>query len=196
MSKPSEPNLSPLEKHASPTSDFLVDLSVEEHAGITRRKEPVTIGIPLPRGAVVDPSHLGLLDASDQSVVLQTQLLAKWPDGSVKWVLLDFQADVDGHHTATYSLHSVPRRAAVGAQARMTVQTSPDCITVETGRAVFFINRRTLKLFDRVVVGGTEILDGALSRIRLVDDRGREYLPRIVGTAVETEGPVRVTVHL
>jgi len=196
MPTPNQSQLSIFEEHASPTRYFLVVLSVEERAGITRRKEPVTVGIPLPKGAVVDPSHLGLLDASEQSVVLQTQLLAKWPDGSVKWVLLDFQADVDGHHTAAYSLHRVPRRAAVGAQARMTVQTSPDCITVETGRAAFFIDRRTLKLFDRVVVEGTEILDGALSRIQLVDDRGREYLPRIVGTAVETEGPVRVTVHL
>jgi len=196
MSTPNEPNLSSFEKHVSPTSDFLVDLSVEEHGGITRRREPVTIGIPLPRGAVLDPSHLGLLDASEQSVVLQTQVLAKWPDGSVKWVLLDFQADVDGHGTATYSLHRLSQRAAVGAQARMRVHTSPDCITVETGCAVYFLNRRTFNLFDRVVVGGTDILDGTYSRIRLVDDRGREYLPRIAGTSVESDGPVRVTVHV
>ena len=52
--------------------------------------QPVTLGVPLPRGSLRDPAMLRLLDSESNPVPLQTTALSHWPDGSIKWVLLDF----------------------------------------------------------------------------------------------------------
>src|SRR5207253_6359920 len=54
-------------------------------------------------GALRDPAALRLLDAEGKPVPLQTTTLAHWPDGSVRWLLLDFliRALPAGRHTWT-----------------------------------------------------------------------------------------------
>ena len=53
---------------------------------------PVTGGIPLIRGAAPKGVHFALYDENDKPVPLQTTVLARWKDGSARWVLLDFPA--------------------------------------------------------------------------------------------------------
>jgi len=77
---------------------------VEERSGITRFDEPVTVGIPLPPSAVMHPDELVLLDWKGQPSLLQSQVLARWFDGSVKWVLLDFQMSIGAYESVSYQL--------------------------------------------------------------------------------------------
>ena len=71
-----------------------VGLQVVETAGVERCNWPVTRGVPLPGGAVQDPARLGVEDADCRPVAAQFRVLSRWPDRSLKWVLVDFQADV------------------------------------------------------------------------------------------------------
>ncbi|MDE2800786.1 MAG: hypothetical protein OXI94_19135, partial [Gemmatimonadota bacterium] len=71
-----------------------IALTVQEESGIERRAWPVTRGVPLPQGDVAECADLWLEDARGRSVPLQSRSLSHWPDGSIKWVLVDFQADV------------------------------------------------------------------------------------------------------
>lgn len=52
----------------------------------------VSGGVPLPKGALKDASHVRLRHRA-ADVPLQTRALAYWPDKSVKWLLLTFPAD-------------------------------------------------------------------------------------------------------
>ena len=54
---------------------------------------PVTTGLPWPRGKLLDPQKLVLRDAVGKAVRLQARTLDHWPDGSVRWVLLDWIAE-------------------------------------------------------------------------------------------------------
>src|SRR6185369_6768241 len=67
-----------------------VPLTVEDRHGYTRRSENVSTGVPLPRGAVHDVARLAVLDPAGNPVPAQFETLATWPDGSAKWVLVDF----------------------------------------------------------------------------------------------------------
>jgi hypothetical protein len=58
-----------------------------------RGPEPLTCGMPWPRGAVPADAHFELYDDHGQAVPLQSRVLDRWPDGSVRWVLFDWQAD-------------------------------------------------------------------------------------------------------
>ena len=60
-----------------------------------RRGEPVTVGLPWPRGAVKEDQQFRLITPDGNEAPLQTRVLDRWPDGSIRWCLFDFLATVD-----------------------------------------------------------------------------------------------------
>src|SRR6516162_5985930 len=106
-----------------PSADIpsvVLSFSFPPQAG-PRRGEPVSCGIPWPRGVLTDPSKLWLSDSRGQAAVLQTRVLDRWPDGSVRWLLVDWQATDLGSTTATLFAPGPPGEP-VGA--RLKVQQS------------------------------------------------------------------------
>src|SRR5690348_10086941 len=78
-----------------------------------RRGEPVTCGIPWPRGLLQDTANLRLSEGVGRRLPLQARALDRWPDGSVRWSLLDWQADVRG--AAKYRLTVATDRSEAAA---------------------------------------------------------------------------------
>src|SRR5205823_2561646 len=65
-----------------------------------------------------------------------TRTLDRWPDGSCRWVLLDWLSDVDG--AARYRARVSPRsREQPASQLRATVRDG--VVAVNTGRAEFYL---------------------------------------------------------
>ncbi|HMP17900.1 MAG TPA: hypothetical protein PKD72_12810, partial [Gemmatales bacterium] len=73
-------------------------------APLHRQQEPVTLGIPFPAGALQHPEHLHLVHPSGKEIALQTAVLDRWKDGSIRWLLADFQAELAGeaHYQLVY----------------------------------------------------------------------------------------------
>ena len=69
--------------------------------GVTR-PWPVSSGIPLPASELVDPSHVRLTDDAGQSVPCQTEVVSRWQDGSVRWLLVDAQVAAPRTSTLHY----------------------------------------------------------------------------------------------
>jgi len=67
-------------------------------------RAPVSAGIPFKKGALRNASGLTLADSERMPVALQAQCLSKWPDGSCRWILLDFEAEVKSGATASFAL--------------------------------------------------------------------------------------------
>jgi len=65
---------------------------------------PVSAGVPFGRGALKDTAGLTLAGPDGKPVPTQAQCLAKWPDGSCRWVLVDFEASVAGGSDASFTL--------------------------------------------------------------------------------------------
>src|SRR5438552_1663157 len=79
-------------------------LIVTEPLGQARARFPVTRGVPLPPGALREPAVARVTDAAGRAAPVQTRRLMRWPDGSVKWLLVDFQGDVPGGGRSEYTL--------------------------------------------------------------------------------------------
>ncbi|MBK1885949.1 hypothetical protein [Marinobacter sp. DY40_1A1] len=62
-----------------------VAIQIREPNGTARIKEPVGLGIPVPKGTVRNAQQLALMDG-DKPLTVQLQPLAHWPDGSIRWV--------------------------------------------------------------------------------------------------------------
>ena len=50
----------------------------------------MTSGVPFPEGDVADPANIRLL-VGGKEMPLQVEVLSRYPDGSIRWALLDFQ---------------------------------------------------------------------------------------------------------
>ena len=79
---------------ASSASPDEVALTVREPSGVLREAWPVTSGVPIPQGRLRRARRVALRDAQGPAIPVQAEVLSRWPDGSVRWLLLDFQVDL------------------------------------------------------------------------------------------------------
>ncbi len=167
-----------------PPQALQVDLTVGNTLGVARTGEPVTSGVPIPRNVgLTDLSTLRLLDGAGRCVPAQFTPLARWggaPNQAgkpVKWLLLDFQADVPVSASTTYRL--VSSGGATPTFPTLTVSQNASTVSINTGVASFQISKA----------------DGSLSAPHLT----APIVGRATGsdgTAYSTAGPVAVVVAL
>ncbi|MCG3178720.1 MAG: hypothetical protein BIFFINMI_01049 [Phycisphaerae bacterium] len=161
----------------------ITTLTVTESAGVARADEPVTSGVPLPKGLVKDVSELALKTADGKDVPASFSLLNKWPeDGSVRWALLDTNLSVPVDGSVKLSL--VKGTPAVARPVAVT--ETDDAITVDTGMAKFAVSRHGFKMFDSLSLGGTPVLSTPAGGLTAVID-GKKYT-----TAADRKGTVTV----
>jgi len=133
-----------------------VPLTVEESAGVVRRAEPVTSGLPLPRGLLQDVVRLRLYAPDGRAVPAAFRVVNRWDDGSVQWVHVDFLADVVSRAKAVYRLRLSDEPAPLPAQpVRLEAQGSD--IRVDTG-VVQFTVRRTGPFLDTPVLKSADLI--------------------------------------
>jgi hypothetical protein len=85
-----------------------ISLTVAEPSGVKRTGFPVTSGVPLARGALRRDRQAALFDSAGQEVPLQSEVLSRWPDGSIRWLLLDFQVDLAANESREFVLRYGP----------------------------------------------------------------------------------------
>ncbi len=172
-----------------------VPLTVRETAGVAREDWPVTSGVPFPEGQLPSPDNLRLLDAAGARVPVQCQPLAEWPDGSVRWVLLDFLADVPAYAASRYVLEFGNSVRAQTVRTALRVREDRDRIAVDTGVMSFSIAKREFRFLENVRVGDRTV--AGPGRLRMTDCDGREYLARQPDVVeVEELGPLRVCIRV
>ncbi len=178
----------------TPAPEPIRRLVARNPAAIARRDEPVTVGVPFARGELFDIEALSLLDPADRVLPLQRRISSQWPDGSVRWLLLDFQARVAADDQTEYRLVAEDA-PAIDAPA-IEIEDSDEAVIVDTGRARFLFAEGEGPIFRRVEVGEVVAL--------AIDREGDGILADIsgpVGTTTETitveaRGPNRATVRL
>ncbi|MCI0641944.1 MAG: glycoside hydrolase family 127 protein [Gemmataceae bacterium] len=161
--------------------------------------QPITIGVPLPRGFLRQANQVYLCNAAGESVLVQAEALARWSDDSVKWLLVDFVAQglAQGNNEWSLVTRVSPRPQGRGVRSeaqQITVQENGRTSFVATGAATFFLNTSRGLALQQVLVG-SQVMPSALRAV-LVDRKGRRLEPKIESAQFETAGPVRVTLRL
>ena len=165
-----------------------VPLTVTETAGVAR-EEPVTFGIPLPEGALGRPQLVSLMDG-DRPIIAQTRALVRWPDRTVKWLLVSGTVSLQPNETKTLTLALGTNVRPVMLKGAPPLREDGDTITVWTGQSRFTIDRTSGE-------GSIEGPDGALTALpvsRLTADDGTVYTGKAESVEVEEDGPQRVVI--
>lgn len=169
------------------------EISFTEAGGVARLNEPVTTGVPFPRGRLASGDGLVLRDGAGQARPLQTEVLDRWPDGSCKWLLVDFQATVPAHGTSRYSLEIAGGKSPAALGSKILIEDRADAVRIDTGAATFLVDKIDFRPLRQVVVGGVEMLASGAPGMALTDDQGNVRQPKIAACRVETAGPLRAT---
>ena len=175
-----------------------VEEALEQNiSGIDRTNEPITVGIPLPENSgITSINQLGLNGVS----VGQFRVLAKWPNGNIKWVLIDTLISLKANETSKFYL--TEGSGNFGGEDLATEDSN--YIYINTGPAQFRIRKHNFNLFDKVVVNGKEIIkEGESEGIVVEGQRADEEQPSLytsqLGEAtvtIEENGPVRAVVKI
>ncbi len=177
------------------------EVRVTNPTALPFRDYPAAIGVSLPEGGVTDVDTVEATAPDGTRHPVQAMPLAVWPDGSVKWVLIELPADLEAPPKPRSSAYKV--RFSEGAAEPLgdvRVEESADQITVSNGVLTLAFDRKRFALFSSVTLEGAEIIgSGECSDILLEDKFGKRYCASRAAdyrAEVEHAGPVRATVRL
>jgi len=169
-----------------------VAVQVAEPAGVARSNWPLVVNVPFPRGALRDRSSLSLRRGA-RGLPTQVQLLASWPDGSVRWVRIDSSISLRPHETAKLT---VVRAPGTPPERPLTIAKTARAIEVNTGAVHFRIPRDRFAIADDLGMGrGMAPTIGAITASMVVDHRVRPAGPPSAVEVLEA-GPVRGLIEL
>ena len=162
---------------------------------------PVRGGLPFAAGTVPSADRLRLQTPAGP-LPLQAQTLVTWPDGSVKWALLDFVTPGKLPEQLTLTTAS---GSASAPPVRATVERTDDVFVVNTGalRAEIPIPRGPLLRAVSLEGGGTILGPGGVDSFVRVHEQKEHTLRTFAASAaaehtvrIEARGPVRVSVRI
>ncbi|WJW74435.1 hypothetical protein QVG61_07875 [Thiohalobacter sp. IOR34] len=138
---------------------FRVPLELRDLAGVERQGWPVTTGVPLPYGLVQDVASLRLLDEQGREIPCQFEATSRYwaRDGSIRWVLLDFQLDLPAGGKRRLWLSNDQPAAPVAKPIR--IRETADAIEVDTGVLRVRVPRHGGPLLQRVEYRGRPVIE-------------------------------------
>ena len=165
---------------------YRIPLTVAEPSGMARTANPVTSGVPVPEGALADAAACRLLDGAGMELPLQTQALVKWPDGSVKWLLLDFQVDLDPGASCGLTLELGPGvTSAARHSTPVSVRPVEGGVEIETANSRFPVSISALP----------HRIEAVFTARSAEGSRDGLYTARVEDLRVEESGPLRAVVR-
>ncbi len=162
-------------------------VSVAGRRRSARRGEPVTGAVPLPRGAATDADGWSLHASDGAQLPLQAVTTDRWPDGSVRWLLLDTQVDLPDAGRVPLVLRRQP-----GIGGRCAFQETASGITVDVGEYVFHLSHQSPALIGSVTGASGQLYDGTAAEIRVLGADGTRWTVEWQRTVIECAGAVRV----
>lgn len=181
---------------------FPVKFDVKTRGGWQNMIAPVTTGIPLPKGLHINVATLALQTQTGGNVPAQFRVTSRWPGGSIRWVLVDFMADLSGAGgVGKYQLNNGGTGSTTGTS--LSVNNGTSTVVVNTGLVEFTLNKNAFRLFDSIKIdrdfagAWDECLNTASMEGIVVSAAGTDYLmDQIAPTRVQVEesGPIRATI--
>ncbi len=161
---------------------------------LPRQGEAVRCGLPFGRGLVPGtPTALTLTDAAGGVHTGQGRVLDRWPDGSVRWLLVDAQVDHHGGEApVSYALTLTP---AVSPRTVVQVDIDGSTTSVRSGALAWHLRPGTSFPFGVSTAEVPLAFDHLRSGLS-ISAGGVEHGLRIGAVTVEDAGPVRAVVRV
>lgn len=147
-----------------------VTFNLTEEAGVARSAASVRFGMPFPKGMISQTAQMRVLDPGGAEVPAQFAVMCRWPDDSLKWCLVQFDAKLPAGASQDWTLefgNDVKRAETTG----LIVRELSDTYVVDTGAAVAKLDRRAFSFAEVTPKGGKTVS----FNVRFNDENGHLF---------------------
>jgi hypothetical protein len=191
-----------------------VRLTARETVGVARSAATITTGVPFARGTVREVGRL-CVSLGGKPVPAQFTRLAPWDDGSVRWALMDVQADVPaggeaelvvsdaGANPPPWHMGSDPNEKTSRGQPpfstapaqSLKVDDTSDAVSISTGPLRFAVSKKLAGLFSSLTLDGRPLMTSAGRGLVVFNEEGTAVVAGPPSEVrVEQAGPLRAVV--
>lgn len=160
---------------------------------MARTSWPVSTGVPFPRGVLREATTIAVKTSKGSALPVQTRVLSRWDDGSVRWLLADVAVTIAAHDTAKLTV-TANGAASPASRSRMQVVEGSDGVAIDTGPLQFTVPRTTFAILDDIRLHGHPLRAGPLRAFMTLDQRIEPRPPRAV--TVRENGPLRAQIEM
>lgn len=174
--------------------NLILTIHITEQDGFERDKQIITQGIPFPEGVIFDPSLLISDDENNLPIPLSATPLSTWKDGSVKWMLFDFQLSIESFGATKINLYQTKEGMLSGIVEKdiLELVETKEKLIIKTNKAVFELSTSNFYLFKQIYYNDIKILNQTPSFFCLTNSRGMKLTPVISKWRVETRNNLRI----
>ena len=170
-----------------------VTVAVREPDGVARQHWPLTVSVPVARGAMRPGDPVVVRDETGTALPVQDRVLSAWQDGSVRWLLVDTQVDLRPNQERRLR---VEHGTAVHPRAPLAVKAGAERVEVDTGALRFAVPRDHFALLEGLQPAGEKRpLGGAVGSLLVAGER-RGDAQRPVDVRILEQGPLRTRLAL
>jgi hypothetical protein len=126
-----------------------IALTLENKDCCDRHGAVITSGIPFPMGAARSNAVFQLENEIGERIPIQTEPLAIWRDGSLKWLLLDFQASVPKAGLKKFKLTEAKENGPA-LKSALKISESPERFVINTGPLEFEISKNRFGVLEHL----------------------------------------------
>ena len=192
--------IDPNDKPSAANEQFSVTLKVVNTSSRDMVDAPVSVGVPFAKRVLGKPDDLILQDPSGRTLPMQEETVFCWDDGSVKWLWIDFFADLPAEGERSFVLRTAEGDdSPVSPKHEVVVAESPDAVVISTGVSELVVPKNGQSA-DQKPTGFFN--DGNGSRgfgfpvCHTVDASGNRYVGEVDAVRVESRGPIHAVLKL
>lgn len=159
-----------------------LSITVQDSAELDTLR-PVTGGVPIAQGSAPEGVNFNLKDHQGNIVPLQTSILGRWKDNSIRWLLLDFQSTPPKNGKLDYVL---------------SWSATTDSPLIRTSRN---IAEKPIFSYGEITISSVQEALLSVSKrflidLSLIDGEGQVFKTSVESTSIETEGDLRSTLSI
>ncbi len=174
-----------------------VPITFEAPAFTGAKLWPVRCGLPIPQGELISADNIAVLDADGRPVPSQNRITATWPDGSAKWIFVDFMHPFARGVTGNYTVALGNRVKPAPSPSSVQVERTGAGIEVNTGALRFLVSSSRFGLIENVRRASGDVLQRDPVEAEIVEAGGRVWsaleLP-VTKLQVEQAGPLHTVI--
>ncbi|MBT5709190.1 MAG: hypothetical protein HOI66_22950, partial [Verrucomicrobia bacterium] len=172
--------------------DLFTQLVVSEqiNTGLDRLQSPVSIGIPLPSTSEIQEINQLVLVGSTET---QYQIKNRWPNGAIRWVLIDAIVDIpdeDGAITLQLTTGQAP------PTGRLIAIEADEGFLLDTGKVQFEIAKEGPGILSQITVEGQKLLQNIPFSLSIGNELTPPKPSAPLSFKLEQNGPVKAVVSI
>ena len=176
------------------------ELFFEKISHYDRPQEPVTVGIPFPRGALSGAEQFALYDGAAE-VYCQKSVTGSWDDGSIRWLLVHALLDLPGGSGKAFRFAVEDEtRAQPAPAAALKVVDGEQELVLDTGPLQLAVGKPGEDLIRSVTLRGERLWDAvSWPGFSVIDAQGTTFSTTADDTArveIEEQGPLRAALSI